>query len=147
MKEKRYRSTYGLERYSCHYTRHVRAYGSRGSVPLTFNFGSRWKRVVNVTPRSLCPRELTQTSTKQGTQWRSWLTHCATSRKIAGSIPHGIIRIFHWHNPSGRTMALGSTQPLIEMSTRNISWGKGGRRIGLTTLPTSCAECLEIWEP
>jgi hypothetical protein len=24
--------------------------------------------------------------------------------------------------PSGRTMALGSTQPLTEMSTRNISW-------------------------
>jgi hypothetical protein len=23
----------------------------------------------------------------------------------------------------GRTMALGSTQPLTEMSTRNISWG------------------------
>jgi hypothetical protein len=29
---------------------------------------------------------------------------------------------FHWHNPVGRTMALGSTQPLTEMSTRNISW-------------------------
>jgi hypothetical protein len=29
----------------------------------------------------------------------------------------------HWHNPVGRTMALGSTQPLTEMSTRNISWG------------------------
>ena len=28
----------------------------------------------------------------------------------------------HWH-PSGCTMALGSTQPLTEMSTRNISWG------------------------
>ena len=27
------------------------------------------------------------------------------------------------NNPSGRTMALGSTQPLTEMSTRNISWG------------------------
>jgi hypothetical protein len=26
-------------------------------------------------------------------------------------------------NPSGRTMALGSTQLLTEMSTRNISWG------------------------
>jgi hypothetical protein len=25
--------------------------------------------------------------------------------------------------PVGRTMALGSTQPLTEMSTRNISWG------------------------
>jgi hypothetical protein len=31
---------------------------------------------------------------------------------------------FHWHNPSGRTMTLGSTQPLTEMSTRNISWGQ-----------------------
>jgi len=30
---------------------------------------------------------------------------------------------FHWHNPSGRTMALGWTQPLTEMSTRNVSWG------------------------
>jgi len=30
---------------------------------------------------------------------------------------------FHWYNPSGRTMALGLTQPLTEMSTRNISWG------------------------
>ena len=28
-----------------------------------------------------------------------------------------------WHNPSGRTVALGSTQPLTEMNTRNISWG------------------------
>ena len=27
------------------------------------------------------------------------------------------------HNPSGRNMALGSTQTLTEMSTRNISWG------------------------
>jgi len=32
----------------------------------------------------------------------------------------------HWNfslnNPSDRTMVLGSTQPLTEMSTRNISW-------------------------
>ena len=39
------------------------------------------------------------------------------------SIPDNVIGIFHWHNPSGRTMALGLTQPLTEMSTRNISWG------------------------
>jgi hypothetical protein len=44
--------------------------------------------------------------------------------------------------------ALCSTQPLTEMSTRNISWGgKRGRCVGLTTLPPSCADCLEIWEP
>jgi hypothetical protein len=35
----------------------------------------------------------------------------------------GVIGIFHRHNPSGRTMARGLTQPLIEMSTRNTSWG------------------------
>jgi len=36
------------------------------------------------------------------------------------------------------------TQPLTEMSTRNISGGKGGRCVGLTTLPPSCADCREI---
>ena len=39
-------------------------------------------------------------------------------------------------------MALRSTQPLTEMSTRDISLGAG-----LTTLPSSCDVCLEIWEP
>jgi hypothetical protein len=58
-----------------------------------------------------------------GTLWRSCLRHCTTSRKVAGSIPDGVTGIFHWHNPSGRTMALGLTQSLTEMSTRNIFWG------------------------
>jgi len=30
---------------------------------------------------------------------------------------------FFIDNPSGRTMALGLTQPLTEMSTRSVSWG------------------------
>jgi hypothetical protein len=50
------------------------------------------------------------------------LRHCTTNWKVVGSIPDGVTGI-HWHNPSGRTMALGSTQHLAEMSTRNISWG------------------------
>ena len=41
--------------------------------------------------------------------------------------------------------AMGLTQPLTEMSTKNISWGV--RRVGLTTLPPSCADNLEMWEP
>jgi hypothetical protein len=45
------------------------------------------------------------------------------SRKVAGSIPAGIIEIFLRHYPSGRTMTLQSTQPLTEISTGNISWG------------------------
>jgi len=36
---------------------------------------------------------------------------------------------------------------LREMSTRDIFWrGKGVRCVGLTALPLSCANCLEIWE-
>jgi len=55
--------------------------------------------------------------------------------------------IFHWLNPTGRNVALGLTQPLTEKSTRNISWGKGDRWVGLTNLSPSCADCHEIWEP
>jgi len=29
------------------------------------------------------------------TRWRSWFRHCATSRKVAASIPDGVIKIFH----------------------------------------------------
>ena len=52
------------------------------------------------------------------------LGHCATNRKVACSLPDGVIGTFYWNNPSGRTMALGLTQPLTEMSTRNIFWGQ-----------------------
>ena len=56
----------------------------------------------------------------------------------------------HWKfsllNPSGSTTALGSTEPLKEMSIRNVLGGKGGRCIGLTTLQLSCADFLEIWK-
>jgi len=83
-----------------------------------------------------------------GTRWCSWLRHWATSRKVAGSIPESVDGIFHWHNPSGRTMALRSTQPLTEMITRNIFLrSRDGRCVALTTLPPSCTDCLEIWEP
>ena len=55
--------------------------------------------------------------------WRSWLRQCPTSRKVARSISDGVNGIFHWRNPSGLTLALYSTQPLTEMSTRNIFCG------------------------
>ena len=56
----------------------------------------------------------------------------------------GVIWIFHWLYPSGHTMALGLTQPITEMSTRYVSWGgKGGRSVGLTTIPHSSSDCLE----
>jgi len=59
--------------------------------------------------------------------------HCATSRNVAGLIPD-----------------CGST---TERSTSNRNEPreyflgcKGGRCVGLTNLPPSCADCFEIWE-
>ena len=56
------------------------------------------------------------------TQWRSWLRYCATSRKVLGSIPSGVIGIFLWqcfwpHYDPGVDSACN------RISTRNISWG------------------------
>ena len=69
---------------------------------------------VNITDTngiSLC-------QSRWGTPWRSWLKHCATIRKTAGSIPDGVIGILH--GPRGRV--------------------KSGRCLGPTTLPPSCAD-------
>jgi hypothetical protein len=60
---------------------------------------------------------------KQTTQWHSWLSYCATSQKVMSFIPDGVDGIFHWHNPSGCAVALGSTQHLTAMSNSNIPWG------------------------
>ena len=57
------------------------------------------------------------------TLWRSSLRHFTTSQKVAGSTPDGVTVIFDLHTLPGRIMALGSTQPLTDMSTKNISWG------------------------
>jgi hypothetical protein len=58
-----------------------------------------------------------------GTRWRSWLRHRATSWKFAGSDSDMVCEIFRRPNPFGRSVTLGSTQPLGEMSTRDSVWG------------------------
>jgi len=50
-----------------------------------------------------------------------WVEVRPTSWKVAGSIPDGVIEIFNCLNASGRTMTLVSTEPLTEMSTRDVS--------------------------
>jgi hypothetical protein len=67
-------------------------------------------------------------------------------RTVPGSIPGGVTGFFSDIFPSDRTMALGLTQPLVKMSTRNIGGGKGGRFVRLTSQP-SRVECHEMWEP
>ena len=38
---------------------------------------------------------LLYTGYTRGTWWRSWLRHCAKIQKVVGSIPDGVIGIFH----------------------------------------------------
>jgi hypothetical protein len=52
-----------------------------------------------------------------------WGTMLQTGRS-RGSIPDEVTGIFNWPNPSSGNMALGSTQPLTEMCTRNLPGGK-----------------------
>jgi hypothetical protein len=64
---------------------------------------------------------------------------------VAVSIPEGVTAVFHWHNPSGCTMALRYQGSSLR--------GKGGRCVRLTTVPRSCDDCLQImrasnsWNP
>ena len=52
---------------------------------------------------------------------------------------------FFSDNPSSCTMALKSTLPPKEMSTRNIAWGV--KVANEYSWPPLCADCLETWEP
>jgi hypothetical protein len=72
------------------------------------------------------------------------IAHNATSCKVKGSISDGVIPFFNLPNPFSRIMALGWTQPLTEMSTRNLPGGKRGRRVRLTT---SLPSVNRLWGP
>jgi hypothetical protein len=63
--------------------------------------------------------------------------------RIAGSIPNEVIKFLNWPNPSSRTMALRSTQPLTEMSTRNLSGGKGRTARKADILIAVWTDCLQ----
>jgi hypothetical protein len=79
---------------------------------------------------------------------RSWSRHCVKIRKVAASILHGVTGNFPWLYLPGRNMALGSTQSLTRNEYQEYYvGGTGCRCVGLTTLPPSCADCLEIWNP
>ena len=64
------------------------------------------------------------------TRWRSWLKHCATRRKVPSSTPDASLRFF------------------IDLILPSALWPwprrKSDRYVNLTTLPLSCADCLEM---
>ena len=63
-------------------------------------------------------------------------------KNIAGLIPHKVIGIFQLLNPSGRTMV--DTVSNRSEQRLYILGSKVGQCVGLTTLPHSCADSLEI---
>jgi len=69
---------------------------------------------------------------------------CATNQKVAGSIPDDDVGIFHWHNPSDRHYGPGVDSACNRNEYQeHFPGGKGGRCVGLTTLPPSCAVVMK----
>jgi hypothetical protein len=64
------------------------------------------KEETNVTVKRICILHFVQ----PGYMVAKWLRHCASNRKVAGSIPDGVIGIFHWHNPSGPEVETASNR-------------------------------------
>jgi hypothetical protein len=58
--------------------------------------------------------------------------------KVAGTIPDEITGFFSRPNPSSRNMALGLTQPLKEMSTKNLRGGEERPVCKANNLTTIC---------
>jgi hypothetical protein len=78
----------------------------------------------------------------------SWLRHYATSQKVTGSIHDEVIGFFNWSNPSSSTMAPSSTQPVTEMSTRNLPGGKRQLVHKADNLTAICESIVyKTWEP
>jgi hypothetical protein len=84
----------------------------------------------------------------EGMRYRSWLRHYVKIRKVAGSFHDDVIAFFNWSNPSSRTVALGSTQPLTEMSTRNLPGSKARPEDKADNLTAICEPIFwKMWEP
>jgi hypothetical protein len=74
--------------------------------------------------------------------------HYVTSVEVAGSIHDEVIRFLNWPNPSSLSVTLGSTQPLTEMSARNLPMGKGWPTRKADNLTAICELIVwKMWEP
>ena len=91
-------------------------------------------------PAALYPREIPGTHfTGRWVVPRAVLDGCGKYLPHRDSIPD---------RPARSSVAIPTELPgNINKYQEYLLKGKGGRCVGLTTLPPSCADCLEIWEP
>jgi hypothetical protein len=75
---------------------------------------------------------------------RSWLGHCATSRKVVVSISDEVIEFFIWPNSSSRTIDMGLALPLTERRTRDLPGCKGRLACKADNLTAICESRLSI---
>jgi hypothetical protein len=69
------------------------------------------------------------------------------SRKLTGSNPYEVIGFYNWLLSSSHMMALGPSNTLTEMSTRNLPRGEG-RSALKADLTVNCELTVyEMWEP
>jgi hypothetical protein len=102
----------------------------------------QWRLVSLATTKKwlLCSLRVPAFGQEHSVQWRAW-TRLTLINRVSNSVtnwpdnwkcirvsrvrfPMRSLDFFNWPNPSSLSMALGSTQPLTEMSTRNLSGGK-----------------------
>jgi len=103
-------------------------------------------------PYSTEVRLISGTIALRRTAVAQWLRCCATNRRWLVRSQLVSVDFSLTLNPSDRTMALGSTQSLTQMSTRSISWGQRRPVRKADTLPPSCAFVtksgnLTSWNP
>jgi hypothetical protein len=68
--------------------------------------------------------------------------------EVAGSIPDEFTEIFNLPNPSSLTIALGATQPPIEMCAINLTEGKERPERKTDKFPALCQPILKkMWDP
>jgi hypothetical protein len=70
------------------------------------------------------------------------------TERLVSTFPDEVIAFFNLPNPSSRTMALESTQPLTEMSIRNLPGSKGRPGRKANSLTDICEPTVyKMWEP